>query len=841
MKGIAGYIQEQVLLPRLEQSSVLVVYDPEGRYRELCLDLETPQRKVIDASAGSIPSREAALATLQALGEPNATLEGMLIYVPAAPPQSDEERQRDPFAPYGVCGAVFPAGDGDAYESLCLRAKPDHAAEIRRIFGQDPDPSFVVIDAVGGGAGWPQLQALLRADSASTILFALLAPSDAERDRLQAHGTWVAEARELLRLALGLNLLTRGSSWSAIANELWRFVLFSEFALDLPVDLPPALAGVPHASEAEGPLVRHLCSRLRNDRRTDGVYIERTETVERELNLAAVCQGIDDLGPGATFPFQDHRYLENAIAALLRNDLDTVRQALQRHSQSVWVGQGENQAEWMLVQSTANLIEASQDTERQLPEHVRTQDTLIDYYTASLRDLDRRQREFEQAVGDHVDMSVEMAGLMRHARKTYRRVNDHVHGAFLRHLEASGWPPSRRLASVDIFEKRVAPKLQESGHKVALILIDALRYELGVELAKELGDEGQVQLEEALAQLPTVTEVGMASLLPGAGEGLHIRDREGKLIVAIHEQQVATVAQRMEVLRKRYGQRLAETTLRSFSRGEFDVPGAAELLVIRSNELDSDFESNPEAAPGRINRTFQQTRSAIRRLADLGFEDAYIATDHGFHLNTTDEPGDVCTRPPGNWVTCHGRILLGDGSADSANLVMPAEALGIRGDYKQVAMPRALVAYRAGMTYLHGGASLQEAVVPLLGVRLHIPERTTGKQPSVSVEYRPGITKITTLVPVITVEAMAADLFSQDEPIRILVEAQDARGEVVGEAIVGGPVNPADRTIALVPGNKIKVTLTMDEAFEGPFTIKALDPATLATYASLDLETDYLR
>ncbi len=81
--------------------------------------------------------------------------------MPARPPLSDEERQSDPFAVYGSCDAVFPEGDGDEYLSLCLRAMADHATGIRRVFGDNPDPSFAVIDAVGGGAGWPRLQALL--------------------------------------------------------------------------------------------------------------------------------------------------------------------------------------------------------------------------------------------------------------------------------------------------------------------------------------------------------------------------------------------------------------------------------------------------------------------------------------------------------------------------------------------------------------------------------------------------------------------------------------------------------------------------------------------------------
>jgi hypothetical protein len=35
------------------------------------------------------------------------------------------------------------------------------------------------------------------------------------------------------------------------------------------------------------------------------------------------------------------------------------------------------------------------------------------------------------------------------------------------------------------------------------------------------------------------------------------------------------------------------------------------------------------------------------------------------------------------------------------------------------------------------------------------------------------------------------------------------------------------------------VTVKMSMEFEGRFTLKALNPVTMAQYASLDLETDY--
>ncbi len=108
--SIATYIQKDVLLPRLRQTGVLVVYDPARRYRELCAGLAADDLRVVDATESGIESREAALGGLGALTQPNTKLTGLLIYVPANPPVTDEDRQRDPFSIYGTCGGSFPAG-----------------------------------------------------------------------------------------------------------------------------------------------------------------------------------------------------------------------------------------------------------------------------------------------------------------------------------------------------------------------------------------------------------------------------------------------------------------------------------------------------------------------------------------------------------------------------------------------------------------------------------------------------------------------------------------------------------------------------------------------------------
>ncbi|MDD5207499.1 MAG: hypothetical protein PHS17_18870, partial [Desulfobacterales bacterium] len=432
---IADFIQSEILLPRVKKSGVLAVYDPDRRYRDLCIGMASETLRVVDASESSIISREEAMKTLLDLGRPGTELEGLIVHVPAKAPLNDEERQVDPFALYAVCGGIFPDGDGDEFMSICLRAKPDHATEIRRIFAETPDPSFAVIDAVGSGTGWPNLQTLLKQESSRDLLFSLLAPSDSQKHALKAQDGWVSEAKILFETCLGLKLITRGKTWGAIGDELWRFLLFSEFVFDLNDPLPESLANVPCAVAEAKALVEDLCDRLRNDRRTQASYIDRAASIERELDLPAHSKAVTNLGSRDTFPFEERASLGRALGGILRGEVDLVRSILEQQKGSVWLGIGESQAQWGLVGATLALCEACEDYERQLPEYSGKLEDLIEFYLGSLREVDRLHREFEQTVSDLIDAHPMMASIIEKARGRYRRFSARVQDVFIRHLE----------------------------------------------------------------------------------------------------------------------------------------------------------------------------------------------------------------------------------------------------------------------------------------------------------------------------------------------------------------------------------------------------------------------
>jgi hypothetical protein len=291
----------------------------------------------------------------------------------------------------------------------------------------------------------------------------------------------------------------------------------------------------------------------------------------------------------------------------------------------------------------------------------------------------------------------------------------------------------------------------------------------------------------------------------------------------------------MDLLRARFGDRFAEGQLEMFVE-------TVELLVLRTADIDTQLENATSGTLTTLNLIHQSLkliRVAVHKLKQLGFADVVIATDHGFALNAHAEAGDVCTKPVGAWVVVHDRALLGEGNANASNFVIPAEKVGARGDFAKLAGPRSMTPYRKGVLYFHGGASLQEAIVPLITVGLKQAKQPEIAAAKVALSYKNGAKRITTRLPVVDLTVEGENMFSLGETFEILLEAHNKKGDMVGEAKRSGPVDVATGTIVVKPGGRVQVTIKMAMEFEGKFTLKALNPVTMAQYASLELETDY--
>lgn len=837
---IADYIREKVFRKRLEHHPVLVVYDPDERFRGITASLSSDLVRVIDGSLSTIKAHEEVVNAFRSLAAKEGDGQRLVVYLPIEAPAEKEEMCGDPYAFLAPVGAVFPDGDGDSLISLCRESKPGKEEEINELF-RGNTPTFETIDALdGGGSDWPTLKSVLGAESPLEILETFLTADESIRSSLEANDTWVGEMHRLSENVFGVFLKTKGRKWRSLAEEMWRGLLFSEFAFDLPGGLPAELEAVPRAKAGSRDLVFKLCAQLRERRPFQAAYIEQANRVEEELGLYGRMKETADLGQRDTFAFEERSFLRRGVQAILAEDFDAARKVVKLHENSIWLREGNSAESWDLVTKALMLLVKITDFSPLIVENSRSLKDLVLFYTSSAKEVDRLQREFEQAVETALSSDELIEELLGVARKKYRGFIQKLNECFLSLVSQKGWPVPELGANSTLFDQAVAPHLEER-RKVAFFMVDALRFELAAELEKELGKSAQTTLKPVAAQLPTVTPFGMASLLPKASERLVFESRSGTLVPVIDGQVTKSPSERMTYLQKVYGDRVEMLHLDELVASKKWKPkNGTNLVVVKTNEIDELGELQPKTALVEIPRQLKKLIAAVNRLRQAGWERIVIGTDHGFLILHEYEAGDVAPKPTGTWALSKDRCLIGSGEGSQHVYRFVPGDLMIPTREEDYVVPRQMVPIVRGKTYFHSGLSLQECVLPLIEVDLSFKGDGVLDAPIVEIGYRKGKTdKVTSRRPSLELHMQAGGLFAQDEGLEILLEAYDSKGRVVGEVITGPNVNPATQGVRLSLGDSITAGLRMDDDFEGAFTVKASNPLTGVVYGSLKLKTAY--
>jgi hypothetical protein len=122
----------------------------------------------------------------------------------------------------------------------------------------------------------------------------------------------------------------------------------------------------------------------------------------------------------------------------------------------------------------------------------------------------KRLKEFDTTLPHFTPLQEALDAL----RIVYRQWADALTESFTALCEREGFLPESDLQQRTLYDQIVHPLTQGKG-KVAVFLIDAFRYEMAVELLPQFEGAGtQVSLKGRLAELPTLTAVGMNVLAP---------------------------------------------------------------------------------------------------------------------------------------------------------------------------------------------------------------------------------------------------------------------------------------------------------------------------------------
>jgi hypothetical protein len=164
--------------------------------------------------------------------------------------------------------------------------------------------------------------------------------------------------------------------------------------------------------------------------------------------------------------------------------------------------------------------------------------------------------------------------------------------------------------------------------------------------------------------------------------------------------------------------------------------------------------------------------------------------------------------------------------------------VGIQGDPDEICVPVGFKVFSAGASYFHEGISLQEALVPVIVVRVRGSLVGQGRR-EIAVRYRSD--RFTSRVIGLRVECSGLDF---GEPIRVRVEAYEgtsAKASIVGEAADCEARDERTHEVTLQPGVETQVPVLIDPDFSGPkVEIRIVDPQTGVIWARCELRNTLL-
>jgi hypothetical protein len=827
----------------LAERRVLTVFDPACRLLDVVRTLAGEKCQIIEVGDDLITAREESLEALAELGQDQTNAFHLVVYVPRARPLDPEAVCLDPFTPMVLAGGVFPDGAGDSYLALCQRFLPEQAGVIEEMFSHG-EPTFLEINSlVVGAEGAPVLSGLLKAEGTKDMLVKFLCLNAKDVKALKQSPHWRKELQTIVKKTLGLALPEDLTVVDELRHLLWRFLLFSEFAADLPVAMPPALTGVPKAIARYHRFVFDLCATLRDRTSAQPIYEEFANRVAGELGLEIHCGAMEDLGALDTFAFEERCFIRTFAKSALAGDLENAARYVTERSKSFWIRDGTRAGEWKLASCCVDLLQGVADLKKVLKDAPAAGVAgWLDFQINHGHRVDTAHRVMEQVAQDLLPEPGPLADVIARSRETHWEFTDKVTRQFQDAVVKEGWPVPGRTRANDIYDQFVRVPWQE-GKRVAYFWIDAFRYDLARQLAASTSSRHTVNVNAVSAQLPTITKIGMAALLSGAGEDFRVAVVGDDVVPVVKGRILPALPQRLDYIKEAVGSnRFASIELADVisSKDNLASLNHIEVLVVRTSEIDQLGESNPGYLVGLLPSALRDLQFALNRLADAGFAAAVLATDHGFCWFDSAESGDAIQKPAGEWVEVKNRALLGAGQPNAQVVCLEAAQVGIKSVIPRYVAARGLATFTKGVRYFHEGLSLQECLLPVVQIGLQpSPKTTAAVRVELFLTYRgANLGTLTTLRPSVEVSLPGSDLFGPVD-VSFVLEGFDADGKKVAQAASSPVTDPATGEVRMLRGQSIKVPIRIEEKFNGQFTLRAAHPGTGEIFATLKLTTDF--
>ncbi|KPA18532.1 hypothetical protein MHK_001235 [Candidatus Magnetomorum sp. HK-1] len=374
-----------------------------------------------------------------------------------------------------------------------------------------------------------------------------------------------------------------------------------------------------------------------------------------------------------------------------------------------------------------------------------------------------------------------------------------------------------RLPSItnqyNFFNRKIEPKLKGSSrNRLFVVISDAFRYEAAQELEQIINGKYRMkaELEPMFGVLPGYTALGMAALLPH--KKLSFKGKSANVLV--DEKPSGSLDYRKEILAQHSGIAIKAEDLTSMSKDQgrqFVKPHR--LIYIYHDQIDAigDKKVSEDQTFGAVRKAIDDLSGLINFIINnLNGTKVFITADHGFiYQDKPPAPIDKSTLDvnPKEELKKHKRFVLAHNldKSDNAFWGSTKDTAHTDTDAKFL-IPKGTNRFNfvGGAKFYHGGALLQEIVIPVLTVT-----QMKGKHLEKSEINQVGVSLIGTYKKIVTnisrVEFIQTDAVSERyKPRSLKISIRDGNELISDEKML-----TFDSKSSSIDGRKKTTNLTL--------------------------------
>jgi len=314
------------------------------------------------------------------------------------------------------------------------------------------------------------------------------------------------------------------------------------------------------------------------------------------------------------------------------------------------------------------------------------------------------------------DANGKLKTLSKYVRVTYRDFQNRLNEKLLNLISKQKDLTIQGFQYQSDFWKKVA----SSKKKRAIILADALRFELGKDLitnCRETLRDAEINCEPLIASLPTLTPIGMSFLIPSKDIKVDVEDGNWQVQSSNSTGNLAIASERKKLIKKHHTKALIFNDLEALiTASDVDLEHGNPIVVF-TRELDRLGHDSGllNLSLNYLGEYLSGLVKAIKRLISADIEEIHIVSDHGFILIEDVIDADKIPLDKNTSLSYSGhRCLVGKSIPENLGMVFDLP----NSDGLKFCVPQGAGIFkkRGKNDFLHGGISLQEILVPYIQV-----------------------------------------------------------------------------------------------------------------------------